>query len=209
MNLDFLIPKDIVAQCRLNNFDLKLGLQGNPAQNRYPNMRVKVNDDVIYDAPVVGYVEVPFTAVEDIDSYQVIIEYHSKTNNDTVVDNQGHIVQNQHVKIVKIIVNEVDIVPSQIIYNLGNYTKNLSDEQKEYYLEHGYDVGPTHSLELYENGQWTLNFKMPVLPEFIKLKKTHIKHESPWIDNITHKIYDTINNIRSIEKRIKNHDNHN
>jgi hypothetical protein len=203
MNLDFLIPEDIFAQCKLNHFNLKIGLQGNPAQSRYPNVRVTVNDTVIYDAPIVDYVEVPFDAVEDSTDYQVLIEYHSKTNNDTVVDNQGHIVENQHVKIVKMVVNEVDIIPSQIIYNLGNYTKNLTKEQREYYLEHGYDVGPTHSLELYENGQWTLDFKMPVLPEFIKLKKTHIKHESPWVDNITHKIYDTINNIRTIQKKIK------
>jgi len=209
MNLDFLIPKDIFAQCQLNHFNLKIGLQGYSAQGRYPNVRVKVNNTVIYDEPTVDYVEVLFDNVADIAGYQVIIEYHGKTNNDTVVDNQGHIVENQHVKIVKILVNEVDIIPSQIIYNLGNYTKNLTNEQKEYYLEHGYDVGPTHSLEMYENGQWTLDFKMPVLPEFIRLKKTHIKHESPWIDNINYKIYDTINNIRAIEKKVKNHDNHN
>lgn len=201
MNLDFLIPDHIIDQCKLNHFNLLIALEGAPAQSRYPNVKVRINNNVIYDAPAAGYVEVLFDAVENINGYQVIIEYHSKTNNDTVVNNQGHIVENQHVKIVKIVVNEVDIIPSQIIYNLGNYTKNLTREQKEYYLEHGYDVGPTHSLEMYENGQWTLDFKMPVLPEFIKLKKPHIEHENAWFNDLNHKIYNTINNIRTLEKQ--------
>jgi hypothetical protein len=203
MNLDFLIPEHILAQCKLSHFTLNIGLQGISAQNRYPNVRIKVNNTVIYDAPTVDYVEIPFECLHNVDKHRVTIEYHSKTNNDTVVDSQGHIVENQHVKIVKMVVNTVDIIPSQIIYNLGNYTKNLTDDQKEYYLRHGYDVGPTHSLEMYENGQWTLDFNMPILPEFIKLKKTHVKHEQPWFDNLNQRIYDTINNIREIEKKIK------
>jgi hypothetical protein len=202
LNLDFLIPEHIIDQCRLNHFDLLIGVRGIPVQSRYPTVKVRVNSSVIYDAPAVDYIEIPFNCVGDVGSYQVIVEYYNKKDSDTVVNDQGHIIENQHVKIVKIVVNEVDIVQSQIIYNLGNYTKNLTKEQTAYYVEHGYDVGPTHSLEMYENGYWTLNFKMPVLPEFIKLKKTHIKHEKSWFYDLNHRIYDTINNIRAIEKKI-------
>ena len=201
MNLDFLIPMHIIDQCKLNHFNLLIALEGVPAQSRHPSVKVRVNNTVIYDAPTVGYVEVPFDAVGNINGYQVIIEYHSKTNNDTVINHQGHIVENQHVKIVKMIVNEVDIISSQIIYNLGNYNKNLTKEQKEYYMKHGHDISPTHSLEMYENGQWTLDLKMPVLPEFIKLKKPYIEHENAWFNGLTHKIYNTINNIRTLEKQ--------
>ena len=203
MNLDFLIPDHIIDQCKLNHFNLLIALEGGSVQSRYPSVKVSVNGNVIYDKPIVDYVEIPFDSVENFSSYQVIVEYYNKTNNDTVVNDQGHIVENQYVKIVKMLVNEVDIIPSQIIYHLGNYTKNLTKEQKEYYLEHRHDVGPNHSLEMYENGQWTLDFKMPVLPEFIKLKKPYVKHEQAWFDDLNHKIYDTINNVRAIEKKVK------
>lgn len=202
MNLDFLIPGQVIEQCKLQHFNLLIGIEGTPAQAQYPTVKVSVNNVVIYDQPTVNYVEIPFDATDDIDSYQVLIEYYNRPNNATVVDDQGNISENQHVKISKVVVNEVDIIQSQIIYNLGNYTKNLTDEQKAYYLAHGHAVEPTHSLEMYENGFWTLNFKMPVLLEFIKLKKSQAKHEQSWFTDLNHKIYDTINNIRSIEKKI-------
>jgi hypothetical protein len=201
MNLDFLIPSEIIEQCKLDYFNLVLRVQGIPAQTLYPKVKVTVNNTVIYNAPVIDYVEIPFCSSEKVDKYQVTIEYHDKTANDTVVDEQGNILENQHVKIKKLVVNGIDIISTQIIYNLGNYTKNLTNDQQEYYLKHGYEVGPTHSLEMYENGQWTLDFKMPVLSEFIKLKKPYIEHERRWVDDLNHQIYRTINNIRTLEKK--------
>jgi hypothetical protein len=177
-------------------------LEGFPAQTKYPMAQVSINGDVIYNAPVVDYVEIPFISTEKVNNYQIIIKYYNKQPDDIVVNNQEQIIENQQIKIKKMMVNSVDIIQTYIINNLGNYTKTLTKIQQEYYLKHGYDTGPSQSLDMYDNGQWTMDFKMPVLAEFIQLRKHHIEYERPWFNDLNYQIYNTINNIRALEKKI-------
>ena len=201
--IDFLIPGEILDLCELDKFDLLITIESTPANGQYPFLKIKINDNVIFNDQ-----SQPTTIVQHqlitADPVQLSIEYYGRTDNETVLNNDGAILENQHLTITKVIINGVDIVANNIIYNFGNYRKNLSNSQKQYYLEHGIETEPTHSLSMYENGIWILNFEMPVLTQFVKIKSFVEKHENPWVKNINYKIYDTINIIRSLEKQIKN-----
>jgi len=207
-SLDFLIPDHILELCQLDKFDLSIHLVATAANNQYPLIRVKINDKIIFDEQCRAVTEIHHLLTSK-DPVQVTVEYYGRTDKDTVVDSEGNIVENQHLELTKIVVNDVDIVKNSIIYNLGNYTKNLSLEQIQYYSDHGIETGPTHSLSMYENGVWTLNFKMPILTQFAKFKAFEDDTEKSWVDNLNYKIFNTINIVRDLEKQIKTNDHNN
>ena len=201
-NLDFLIPDEIISLLQTNRFDLEITLIPFKINNRYPKIKITVDNQILVDKELIQEETFYYSADFDVDkNIKVDIQFYGKNNNDTSVSPAGEILENQGIRISKVIVNNVDIIGSKIIYNLGNYCFNLSAEKFEYYKLHGHETGPTHSLSMFENGYWRLDFKMPVLQQFTKFRSAHEKHVKSWPDNYVYNdIYNTVLNIRRLEK---------
>ena len=174
-----LIPKQILDLMALDQFDLTIVLDGTAANSKHPMARVSVNDVVINDGPVEGQKTINFSTrfAADTETVTVKIEHYDKDDLVTARDSQGNILENQSVTLTSILVNGVDIIKTGIIYNLGHYYQNLSEDKKEYFLANNIDIGPTHSLSMHENGHWLLEFKLPAMTNLIKFVSRYEEHE--------------------------------
>ena len=199
-DLDFLIPQEIHNLINEKNAEFSIQLTGVPCQGRYPRLRVFFNDTVEVDEKISGTKTLTFQKnTLELDYFDIRLEYYNKLDCDTTTDSLGNILENQGLSIDKFIVNDIDIVKTNIIYNLGSYQYNLSDAKKQYYIGNNINFENTHSLHMFENGTWSLKFKLPIYGFFTKLKSRQEKHEL-WPNNeLLIDIYNTINNIRKIQ----------
>lgn len=204
-SLDYLIPNSIVEMSQLDCFQFDLTLQGYPAAGRWPRVRVWVDQDVVWDNEVVEQTHVKYKTLANKESVCVRIEYYNKSDNDTVVDALGSIVENQHVEIQQVKLNDIDVVAVQTIYQLGHYHMILSDAKAQFFREHGYTTEPNHSLAMFENGEWRLAVPMPVVSNLAAMQSLYEKHEV-WIEpqeEVYRKIHAKILNIKALQRKIK------
>jgi hypothetical protein len=203
-NLDFLIPPKINSLLKLNTFDLKINISPFKLLKKFPQVRIIINDEIIIDEQLLQEKTFTYSTNNNVDkNINVVIEFYGKKDRDTIVSTDGEIVENLGISINKIFVNDIDIIKSKIIYNLGQYFYNLSPEKLEYFKSTGKDTDPNHSLVMFENGFWKLNFQMPVLKHFTSIRSVHEKHVTNTPDNyMLNDIYNTILNIRRLEKNL-------
>lgn len=204
-DLDHLLPDGIIDYCRFDRFDFKLAFISTPAAGRWPTVKIWLDGVELASATVEGSWEYSYTETLDMDlSNKVLeIEYVGKTENDTITDDTGAIVENQSLIVKEVTVNGIDIIDNQTIYRFGNYTMDLPPEKRAYYIEHGYSVEPTHSLDMFENGHWRMTFPLPITTNIVKLKATQELHEK-WPDpDLLNAIVDTVNNIRRLEQKLQ------
>lgn len=205
-NLDHLLDPEIIEYCRFDRFDLKLTLTATDADCRWPGIRIWNDGKIIADQSVTdGIFEFEYNEIVDMSrSNKVLeIEYYGKTDQDTITDSSGNIIQNQSLTIERLLINDIDIIENSTMYQLGNYTAELSPEKRAYYIEHGYSVEPTYSLNMFENGRWRLTIPLPILTTLVKLKAVQEAHEK-WPDpELLNSIVTTVNNIRLLEKQLK------
>ena len=199
-NLDFLIPESIIDLIEEKTVDLELVLTGAPCQGRYPKVKIHFNNVVVFDDTIIDQTVVKFTKnIVNLKNLNIGIEYYNKLAFDTYVDKEGKILENQSLKINNFKVNDYDIVEYGIIYGLGKYSLNLSEDKKQYFIEHNIDMRDNHSLEMFENGQWNIELKFPIAQNFCNLKSVHLKHELWPNQKLLNEIYQSIKNIRSLE----------
>ena len=204
-NLDVLIPAHILESCQLNRFDMSIMFRAAAVEGRWPRVRITVGDQQVIDKEIHDQEEIKFSTRLDlsIPTFDIKIEYYAKTNKDTKLINDK-ISENQYVEIEKFIINDIDIIATNIIYSLGYYHMLLPKEKFEYFKLHGHQPGPTHSLSMFENGYWLLVMRPPILTQFVKFKSKNEKHVLHWPNNeLLNEIYDTILYIRNLEKQIK------
>ena len=196
------LPKETLDQCQFSRFELLLTLTGCPCQGRYPLVDVLLDDTVIFT----GHVDrerLHFNRqVIDVDSIILSIRYKGKTNRDTTVDNNGNITENQCVHIAGAVINGVDLIKTNIIYGLGNYTFVLDSEKEKYYREHNLSIEPNHSLEMGENGEWNIKLPVPVLTGLCNLVAFEEEAEKWQRRKLLDGMYKKIKNIRKLEKKI-------
>jgi lipoate synthase len=201
-NLDFLVPPKFLEMLELDQFELNLKVYGTPAASNWPNMRVKINNQVIYDNPIIETVNVNYKhQLNELTPIELDIEFYGKTEKDTVLLNDV-IVENKHVTLVSMSINGIDIIDTGLIYKLGKYYMKLSDEKMKYFNENKINTEPSHSLDMYENGSWKLLIPTPVIPGFISLRTQSEKHSVGTDLKILNEMYDTIINIRKLETMI-------
>jgi len=202
-SLHDLIPQEILDYCDFTRFDLSLRVTGFPVRDRWPKIKVAVNRQILWDSEIQGTAEFrEHLRIQD-PTAEIVITYHGKRPDDTLVDDQGNILQNQHLNIDALCINGVDLVKTQTIYTLGHYHMHLSPEKKRFFLENGHSIEPTHSLDMFENGEWRLSIEMPALSTFIKKKSFYQQHER-WIrDDIYQDIFDRIQSIKQLQKQLE------
>ena len=204
-NLDFLVPNHIIDHCRFDRFTLDLRLIGTLAVGDSPTVRIKVQNKIIFDGPIDSSEELSFkTSIDllNVNEVPVEIEYYGKNFKHTTVDQQGNIIENQMVKLDKIVINDIDLIKTKIIYELGNYTFVLDSEKEKYYREHNLSIEPNHSLEMAENGKWKLIVPVPVLTGFCKIKSFQDPHEK-WPDpELMEELFNRIKRVRNLKSKL-------
>ena len=197
--LDYLIPSEILEKINSKKLAVQIKFNAVSAQARWPMVRVWVNNQLVADQPIVTGNCITFDT-DIIDSQaQLKIEYYKKTNNDTITDATGQMVENQSLEIKQLLINDVDIIANNLYTRLGHYYMLLDNQKKEYYQTHGYNTEPSHSLHMFENGYWQLDFDMPILQNLVQLNTQQQAHEK-WPDpELLLEIYSTINTIKELE----------
>lgn len=203
-NLDHLIPLEIHSLLNCDLIDVKILLQGHVARDQWPNVTVCVNNVVVYNSAVIGLQEISYQTQADqlTKTCTVNITYHSKQNNDTVVDSNGVIVENQFVEIAELWLNGVDIVANGMIHqNIGQYTMQLDQHKQQYFAEHNISTVPTTSTRMFENGVWNIELDLPILSA---LTAKHNFVES-WEDvngaELVDQVFELFNACRALEKK--------
>lgn len=200
MDLDFLIPEKILKKINSNKVTVALTLDAESARGVYPRVKVILNDRLLADQQIKDSETIVIdTTVTDARA-NLILEYYGKTPDDTVTKD-GIIIENQNIKITKLTLNGVDILKSNTYTHLGAYHMYLDDAKISYYKTHGFNTGPSHSLQMFENGYWQFKFDMPVLQNLISIHAHPEIHGANWPDlKLLTNIYDLINAVQEIEE---------
>ena len=193
-NLDHLIPQEILNLLQPTRINIDLLLTASSAQGRWPCATVKIDDLVIWQGTVECQHRILWHGERD-SKFSLRLLYHNKGINDTVVDSHGLIVENQSLNIGKILVNDVDLIKTGLIHQVGSYHMDLSREKRQYFLENNISVGPTTHTQMYENGQWIMQFGVPVLSHFTALRTPPEPIEKVPYQLIMQEIHQQIENI--------------
>lgn len=160
------IPADILKIMPDNQVNLQLELRANDCQGRWPNARILLGTNLIYNGPVVGtrIITANINMLDSSTNLTVVI--YGKTDQDTVVGTDGNILHNQSLHISKLILNGVDIVKNKFIYK-GLFTMLLSDQKTEFFRKNNIETTVT-DYNFYENGSWILPLELPILTGLAK-----------------------------------------
>lgn len=118
-------------------------------QTKPPHARVRVNNEVVFDAELTSESFIPFYREFENDSKNRLeIELVNKTAEHTKVDEQGNIVADSVIKIKKVLIEDIEI------------QNNFSINRDKFYYEHS---GEQHQLydTLGINGKAVINFSTP------------------------------------------------
>jgi hypothetical protein len=197
------LPRHILSMMRFENFDLEITLQGYSCNGIFPTVEIFINKQLEFTS-CIDHKTINLNKKFDSTVRQVTVDicYLGKTDADTRVDHLGQIIENQSLEITGLTINQVDIISSQSIYKLGNYTQNLSEEKKAYFLEHKIDIGPSHSLHMFENGVWNINLGFPILPELCKIMSVTEVHQKSLNYDQFDDMYQRIQHIKQLEQLV-------
>lgn len=169
------IPADILKIMPNNQVNLELELHAYDCQQRWPNVQVLLGTNLVYDGPVVGS-QLVTTSMDITDSNtKLIVVMYGKTEQDTVVGQDGNILQNQSLHISKLILNGVDIIKNKFVYK-GLFKMVLSAQKTEFFKNNNIST-QTRDYNFYENGTWTLLLELPILTGLIKAVSTTEAYE--------------------------------
>ena len=203
-DLDSVIPKSILDLFNFDQVSMSIRLKSTPAGDKWPKVRIVLGDKIVADQTLSGddVIDYSTTLSDDISNFLLKIEYYDRTDQDTITDANGEIIEDQSVSIEQIILNDIDIVKSQVIYKMGQYTREFSIDKLKYFEERGLDTGPTSSLSMFENGVWTISLKNPITKQLINLKTFQQKHELWPNDALLIETLDIIDQLQQVEGNI-------
>lgn len=150
-------------------YRLSVNLSGSPASNNYPQVKLSINNTVIWTGAVKEQTVLDFPSLFVAEHYfNLQLEYFGKTDNDTVVkDNK--IVENQSVCINGISINDVEIVGHDLTA-FSNTDYSLTESQQSAYNSNGFRWKSVKTDTLWDNGIWKLSLDKPVIASLIRQK---------------------------------------
>lgn len=108
--------------------------------SKQPNFKITINNDVVYDQTATEIIEItyPYQQQKDI---EINMWMDGKTDNDTVVDENGNILSDKYIKINRLIVNNFSLEKNYNFYynNLNYYNQNnesINVEQGFWFNDH-------------------------------------------------------------------------
>ena len=197
-NLLTLIPPQILIPLTSHTVDLEIHLVGKQAKSSWPSVKISIDQKEIYNGIVIE--EQTISAKTNTnEEFSIQIEYYGKKDFDTVSDDNGIIIENQSIEIKKIIVNNVDLIKTKLIYkNIGCYTMLLTPYKEQELKKYNQSTEPSTNLTMYENGIWKINLKQPLYTFLSSLWYTHEDAEIVDIPKIKQEIHDRLNNCLEI-----------
>ena len=120
-----------------------------------PKVKIYVGDQKIYDDIVLVEKKIEKTLdLTDDSEHQLTITLHGKTEEDTAIDDNGNILNDQLIKLTDVMIDDVSIIGS------------MSVDQEKFYYEH--DGNGSHELKKHPffdtlgcNGDAVINFSTP------------------------------------------------
>jgi len=202
-NLENLIPEPILNCLKLDLIDIELELTARPAQGRWPCVCIQVDGNTVYQGPVIDQQKFKYSARSQSTQEKCTIEivFYNKDNYDTVVDQSGHIIENQCLSIVSVVVNGVDLVKTNIIHSgIGYYTMHLNSDKYQYFLSHNINVNPTTSLDMAENGIWRIELGLPILSFITGLHNVSESWGHAQVDQLLNTLYQQYQICKDLEQ---------
>jgi hypothetical protein len=145
--------------------NIKIKLKAHKS-TQYPYVRVAVNDREYYNGLLdAEIVELDFYCIDLLDHNMLIIEHHSKTNRDTIVD-QGKIIADRAVELLELTIADY-VVPRNILYNKPFYPiwpQNIIDDANT--QNHILPEYIDKNLFFGFNGQYRFNFPKDFKQEY-------------------------------------------
>lgn len=184
--------------------DICVVVQGFDCAQRWPSVKISVDNHVAYSGPVIGVQKIIYknTAALDQKSCIVDIEYINKSDNDTVIDLQGNILSNQSVLLKELYINGVDLIKSELIHrNVGQYTMHLSAFKKQYFADHNIDIRPTTNTHMFENGLWHIELALPLLSTLTAKHNFAEPWENVDLTSIVDQLYQQLKICQSLENK--------
>lgn len=126
-----------------HQIDIQIQLIGYPSRNKYPELELLLNHQLIFSGEVVNTQSFSFVVDTDQDLNSLEIVHKNKTNQDTIVNADGTIVEDRSVELKELTIN-------------GQRVKDTVLYDSPFYVE-----WPDNILEDYKD-------KSQVAPEFIK-----------------------------------------
>lgn len=160
---------DILAH-EPDQFTIEFSLTGFPAQQRYPIVKIIVNDKELWHDVIQGNQRLTFDNLDVQESFiQIDIHYLGKTENDTVMID-SKMIENQHVKICYIKINGITISGNELI-DISSTDYDLRDNQKRSYSEINAAWSKVKTDTLYDNGVWSISLNRPIVTNLIKYQQ--------------------------------------
>jgi hypothetical protein len=187
----------------LDLIDICVVVQGFECLQRWPKIKISVDNHIVYCDQVVGLQKINYkcNASRDQKKCVIKIDYFDKTDLDTDVDLQGNIVSNQSVSINELWINGVDIIKTRAIHqNIGNYTMTLSPQKYQHFVNHGINVDPTTSTHMFENGQWYVELELPLLSTLTAKHNFTEAWEKVNLTSIVDSLYQQLKICQDLEK---------
>ena len=190
----------------LERIDISVVVEGVAVQQRHPHIAITVDSTIVFDGAVIDTQQFDYhsTAVAGQTMCVIDIEYYNKSDNDTIVDDQGNIIANQSILIKEIWINGVDIIKTGAIHqNIGHYTMTLPVHKYQYFVDNGISTSPTTNTHMFENGVWHLELDLPLLST-LTAKHNFVE---PWeqfdVSTLVGSIATQLELCKTLEKEIK------
>jgi hypothetical protein len=181
-NFNRILPLEILDRLESKTVSINLTLESQSCENRWPCCRILIDQQEVFNGPIIVQ-EVIQASIDVKDkTASITIEYYNKTSQDTKVNEQGNIINNQTLNISKFKLNEVDIIKNRLIYQ-AEFVMSLDADKAKYFKEHGIS-DKNHDYHFYENGIWSLQIQIPVLTYIINTTKQLETFEKIPYDNL-------------------------
>jgi hypothetical protein len=165
-NIDSIL--DIIKEDNCYNFFISL--TGTPANGNYPKIKISIDGQLVWSGQVIDAASLKFTSIVAVaPCIDFEIQYYNKLDNDTVVNKDGTIIENQSVKINSLEINNLLISGNQLMeYSSTNYM--LTDGQKDAYNSNNFPWEGVKTDTLWNNGTWQIKLQRPVIANLTKQK---------------------------------------
>jgi hypothetical protein len=205
------LPDHLWSYLTSRTIDFRVHLRAKSARSVWPLVEISVNHAVIYRDLAVD--DTTISKQLDIDDDFVLrISLIDKPDDGTVIDDQGRIIENQEIEIISIVVNNVDLVSTGLIYRgIGSYVMNLTAYKKQQLEKYGQIMDQSNNLTMAENGTWTIRLKQPVFTCLARLwhqsepVKKMVQDSTQIRKEMAEKILDCLRLQSDLEENISQH----
>jgi hypothetical protein len=186
-----LIPGSILEKINNTKAVIKITLSSTPADQRWPMVRLIIDGQVVANQLVKNSTVITHVLEFPVgqQSTTIKLEYYNKQDNDTIVDSDGNILENQLVIIDDIEIDNISLISTKVIYHMPGYVMQLSDSKSKFFAENNISTDASQSLIMAENGSWTMIFELPIIAHICKINTLYDPEEIKVNQELVDRLY--------------------